>query len=250
MRTALGALFNFLASRPALARLVMVEVYAAGPAAIERREETLRPLEMILAEGRRRSPETPSIAFEAIASGIYSLAYKKIRESGPASLPSLAPVCTYIALAPFIGAEEACAVANGDGRARGGRAGRPAATPEALREVALVPIRQATLQAISSGVTSVQAIARDLGEPVETIQEQAEELERTGLAEFVERRKVGDADRGLLPLEPGADLHRSVGAAEHHRARADLRPDRAPDQSRGRSLDRKRILRRAASSAR
>jgi AcrR family transcriptional regulator len=116
IRAGFGALFNFLASRPAMARLVAVEVYAAGPAAVERRAETLRPLDALIAEGRKRSPETPAIAIEAIAGGVYTLAYRQIRDKGPEALPYLAPICTYIALAPFIGAEEACEVANGDGR--------------------------------------------------------------------------------------------------------------------------------------
>ena len=116
VRAAYGAFFDFLASRPALARLALVEVYAAGPAALERREEALRPLEVLLADGRARAPEVPRIVVEAIAGGTYALAYEQIRDSGPESLPALAPVCTYLALAPFLGAEEACAAANGDGR--------------------------------------------------------------------------------------------------------------------------------------
>jgi AcrR family transcriptional regulator len=119
-RAGFGALCNFLASRPALARLVTVEVYAAGPAAIQRRVETLAPLEALVAQGYKRSPKTPKIAAEAIAGAINTLAYKRIRDSGPESLPSLAPLLTYLALSPFIGAEEACRVANGDGRGRPG----------------------------------------------------------------------------------------------------------------------------------
>jgi AcrR family transcriptional regulator len=118
IRAGFGALFNFLASRPALARLIAVEIYAAGPDALERRVETLRPLEMLVAEGQERAPEAPGIAAEAIAGAAYTLAYRRVRDSGPEALPSLAPICTYVALAPFIGAEEACRVANGDGRGR------------------------------------------------------------------------------------------------------------------------------------
>ncbi len=121
VRAAFGAFFNFLASRPALAQLVMVEVYAAGPDAIGRREEALRPLEILLAEGHARAPEVPAVTSEAIRGGIYALAYKQIRKAGPESLSSLAPICTYVTLAPFIGPQEACAAANGDGRGRGTR---------------------------------------------------------------------------------------------------------------------------------
>ena len=111
---------NFLASRPALARLVTAEVYAAGPAAVARRAEAVEALGKLIGEGYERSPQTPRIATEMIAGGVYTLTYRRIRDSGPESLPGLAPLCTYIALAPFIGAEEACRVANGDGRARPG----------------------------------------------------------------------------------------------------------------------------------
>jgi len=121
VRAAWGAFFNFLASRPSLAHLVLVEVYAAGPAAIGRREEALRPLEILLAEGRLRSPGVPWIAREAIPGGVLVLAYNQIRRSGAESLPSLAPICTYLTLAPYIGADEAAAAANGDGRSRAGR---------------------------------------------------------------------------------------------------------------------------------
>lgn len=121
VRAAWGAFFNFLASRPSLAHLVLIEVYAAGPAAIDRRDEALRPLEILLAEGRLRAPDVPWIAREAIPGGVLALAFHQIKRAGPESLPSLAPICTYFTLAPYIGAEEAAAAANGDGRSRTGR---------------------------------------------------------------------------------------------------------------------------------
>ena len=40
VRAAIGGVFNFLASRPALARLVLVDAYVAGPAALKRRVGT------------------------------------------------------------------------------------------------------------------------------------------------------------------------------------------------------------------
>ena len=116
LRAAYSALFNFLASRPALARLVMSEIYAAGPAAVERRVEAMRPFRALIEQGLERAPETPRIAPELIAGGIATLAYRAIRDRGPEALPSLTPLATYITLAPFLGAEEACRVANGTGR--------------------------------------------------------------------------------------------------------------------------------------
>ena len=116
MRAGIGAMLSYLATRPALARLMFVEVYAAGPEALERRSEALAPLEDLRREGYRLSPSTPSIAGEMIGGGLRGLIYRRIHDSGPEALPALGPICTYIALAPFIGAEEACAVANWDGR--------------------------------------------------------------------------------------------------------------------------------------
>jgi AcrR family transcriptional regulator len=118
VRAGYGALCNFLASRPALAQLIAVEIYAAGSAAVERRAKTLHPLEELLGEGFERQPGTPILATEAIAGATYTLTYKRLRQSGPNSLPSLAPLLTYITLCPFLGAEEACRIANSDGRAR------------------------------------------------------------------------------------------------------------------------------------
>jgi hypothetical protein len=44
--------------------------------------------------------------------------YDKVRCGDTESMGEIAPLATYITLAPFVGAEEACAVANGDGRGR------------------------------------------------------------------------------------------------------------------------------------
>src|SRR5436853_1934900 len=116
VRVAYSGLFNFMASRPAMAHLLFVDVYAAGPDALARREEAMPSLARIAEEGRQRSPEVPALAVEAIAGAVYSLAYRQTRDGGAGSLPALAPLCTYLTLAPFIGTERACAAANGEGR--------------------------------------------------------------------------------------------------------------------------------------
>jgi AcrR family transcriptional regulator len=118
VRAGYGALCNFLASRPAMAQLIAVEIYAAGAAAVERRSEILQPLEELIGEGFEHAPEAPKLATEAIVGAMFTLIYKRLRSSGAGSLPSLAPMLTYITLSPFLGAEEACRVANSDGRGR------------------------------------------------------------------------------------------------------------------------------------
>ncbi|HET9677944.1 MAG TPA: TetR/AcrR family transcriptional regulator [Solirubrobacterales bacterium] len=118
VRAGYGALCNFLASRPALAQLIAVEIFAAGAAAMERRHETLRPLEELIGEGFEHRPTAPALAAEAITGAVFTLIYKRLRAKGPGSLPALAPLLTYITLCPFLGAEMACRVANSDGRGR------------------------------------------------------------------------------------------------------------------------------------
>ena len=114
IRAGLETLCAFLASQPAKATLIMAEVYTGGPAAMKRRLAALAPLRTLVAVGYENSPETPAIAADAIAGAIFTLAYRRIRDSGPESLPTLAPLYTYIALSPFVGTEDACRVARGE----------------------------------------------------------------------------------------------------------------------------------------
>ncbi len=67
VRAAIGALFNFLASRPALARVMLEEAYVAGPAALQRRVGYLEPLERLIKEGPADSAEAEPITAELIA---------------------------------------------------------------------------------------------------------------------------------------------------------------------------------------
>lgn len=120
VRAALGTAYSYLASRPALARLLIIEAYVLGPDALERRGEVLRPLAELLERGHELAPQTPGIAAEAILGGLGALAHRQVRDHGPVNLPALTPISTYIALAPFVGAEEACEAANSDGRLRRG----------------------------------------------------------------------------------------------------------------------------------
>jgi AcrR family transcriptional regulator len=186
IRAAIGSMLNFLASRPAMAHLLAVDVYAAGAGAIARRAQAVRPLAVLLAEGYRQAPEAPAIAGEVIAGGIAALVRRRILESGPGALPSLAPICTYIALSPFIGAERACAAANGDGRAR-----MVAGLDRTPRESGAQPTRWSVLmQAILAlRPATAETLAAELGIPASDATQYLEELEAEGLVERVPPRK-------------------------------------------------------------
>jgi AcrR family transcriptional regulator len=182
VRAAFGDFFGFLASRPTLARLLTVEIYGAGPAALQRREEALRPLQLLLAEGRARVPRVAPIVIETIAGGVYRLAYKQIRESGTESLPNLAPLCTYMTLSPFVGTDAACEVANGDGRGRGpgdsGGSGSSSGDRLLVSRVGLI---------LHAGPASAEGIAREVGVSVERVEAGIANLVEAGLIIALEK---------------------------------------------------------------
>lgn len=120
IRAGFGALLGFLASRPALARLVTVDIYAAGTTAIERRNAALESLGALLENNTAEWALTPPVFFEVIAGGIFYVLRVTARDSGTDALPALAPLLSYLTLSPFIGPSAASVVANAAG---GGRAG-------------------------------------------------------------------------------------------------------------------------------
>jgi AcrR family transcriptional regulator len=118
VRGAYGAMFAFCAAEPEYTRLGAVDVYAAGRRALEQRDGVMNTMEGLLVPGFERKPDVTPIAAEAIGGAIYSMIYDQVKRSGAESMQEIAPLATYVTLAPFLGAEEACAVANSDGRGR------------------------------------------------------------------------------------------------------------------------------------
>jgi AcrR family transcriptional regulator len=118
VRGAFGAMFAFCAAEPEYTTLGAVDVYAAGRRALEQRDQVMTTMEALLVPGYERNPEASPIAAEAIGGAIYSMIYDQVKRGGAESMQEIAPLATYVTLAPFIGAEEACAIANGNGRSR------------------------------------------------------------------------------------------------------------------------------------
>ncbi len=118
VRGAFGSMFAFCAAEPEYTTLGAVDVYAAGKRALEQRDRVMESMEALLVPGYERKPDASPIAAEAIGGAIYSMIYDQVKRGGAASMGEIAPLATYVTLAPFIGAEEACAVANGEGRPR------------------------------------------------------------------------------------------------------------------------------------
>lgn len=118
VRGAFGAMFSFCAAEPEYTTLGAVDVYAAGKRALEQRDQVMESMEALLVPGYERKPSASPIAAEAIGGAIYSMIYDQVKRGGAESMQEIAPLATYVTLAPFVSAEEACTIANGDGRGR------------------------------------------------------------------------------------------------------------------------------------
>jgi AcrR family transcriptional regulator len=106
----LGVLIELIVSDPAVSYLRVVECYAAGAAASRRAEETTRSFSIFLEEGYHyggRIGSLPRLALHATTGAIFEIVQGHLAERDPDGLPARLPQLAYIAMAPFIGPDEA-----------------------------------------------------------------------------------------------------------------------------------------------
>jgi AcrR family transcriptional regulator len=107
---ALEGLLGHLAQHPKEARFAIVEVLAAGPKALARRDAALRQFTGFLEAGRMETAvELPGITSISIAGGINELLYSEILHGAAGRLPSRLPDLMFWVTLPFLGPEEATA---------------------------------------------------------------------------------------------------------------------------------------------
>jgi AcrR family transcriptional regulator len=107
---ALEVLLGHLSRHPEEARFAIVEVLAAGPKALARRDAALRQFTGFLESGRSEtSVELPGITSVAIAGGVNELLYSEILHGAVTRLPSRLPDLMFWVTLPFLGAEGATA---------------------------------------------------------------------------------------------------------------------------------------------
>ena len=119
LRAALAWALDALAAHPHEARVAFVEVLAAGPRALERRDQALRELTALLEPGFDAAPadvDVPASMPTAIAGAIGELIGAHLRREAAATLPRLLPDLLYCALAPFLGPVAAVEAASGKRR--------------------------------------------------------------------------------------------------------------------------------------
>jgi AcrR family transcriptional regulator len=113
-RAGIAAYLRWLAAEPALARVFLIEVGAAGPVAAERRErirdryaDVLRDLQDDARAEIPALPRLPEEVFHALVAAVDELVVRRIRESGATGLPELEPVLLYLQVALLAGPQVA-----------------------------------------------------------------------------------------------------------------------------------------------
>jgi AcrR family transcriptional regulator len=111
VRAGLGEFLRFLAAEPNFARMCIVEVLAAGPGALQRRDGAMRMFTVFFEAGRQEAPPEmpplPDLVSESVVGAIYEIIYSRILRNRTEELPDLLPDLMYIALCPYLGPEEA-----------------------------------------------------------------------------------------------------------------------------------------------
>jgi hypothetical protein len=107
---AVRAVTAFLASRPNLARIYLVEVAVVGEAANAAREQTTTRFVSLLEPGRRLREVDPGVE-EGLVGGIVTLLGRRVRSGEADQLDAFAPAVIEFVLSPSLGAEEARVIA-------------------------------------------------------------------------------------------------------------------------------------------
>lgn len=114
VRAGIAALFEFLATEPAFAHIALIDALIATTRTAERSNAGVRAFARMLVPGAEEAPEqgpAAAVTIEAIAGGVFELCLHYALEGRIHELPELTASATYVALAPFLGPEEAARIA-------------------------------------------------------------------------------------------------------------------------------------------
>jgi AcrR family transcriptional regulator len=115
-RAGIGAYLRWLAAEPALARVFLIEVAAAGPRAAERSEALRDRYARQMAELQQAArgempalPELPLEIFQAVVAAVDDLVVRRIRDAGAEDLAELEPILLHLQVALLAGPQVAAA---------------------------------------------------------------------------------------------------------------------------------------------
>jgi AcrR family transcriptional regulator len=106
----LGTFLEFVAALPHYADMCIVEVLAAGPEALARRNAVMKAMADLLELGAETMPNRirpPALTAETIVGGIYEIVYSRVLQGKVAELPALLPDLAYSMMLPYVGHVEA-----------------------------------------------------------------------------------------------------------------------------------------------
>jgi AcrR family transcriptional regulator len=113
VRECLRAFLEFVASEPAFADMCIVEVMAAGPEAVHRRNATMNAMAHLIQQAANDSlpkrGRPPELVAETIVGGIYEVVYARVLQDRTAELPELLPDLIFSMLLPYVGRDVAMA---------------------------------------------------------------------------------------------------------------------------------------------
>jgi AcrR family transcriptional regulator len=105
IRAGVEAFLTLLAADPAFARMCIVEVMAAGPEAVTRRNAAMRSFAAMFEENARQllsEPPPSELTAETVIGGIYDVVYTRIQRGEVRQLPELAPELVQTALVQYV----------------------------------------------------------------------------------------------------------------------------------------------------
>jgi AcrR family transcriptional regulator len=106
----LRVFLEFTACNPRYADMCIVEVLAAGPAAIERRNTVMQALGGLFHRGAQTVPDgirPPRLTAETVIGGIYEVVYSRVLRGETSELPALLSDLAYSMMLPYLGHEAA-----------------------------------------------------------------------------------------------------------------------------------------------
>lgn len=110
LRTGLGALLDFLDAEPDVGRALIVEVHAAKPEALAKRNAAMDRVHGFLDRAREEVPAgeaPPAIAPEGISAGIHAIVHSRLATGADDGFRDLLPEFMYFAVLPYFGADAA-----------------------------------------------------------------------------------------------------------------------------------------------
>jgi AcrR family transcriptional regulator len=106
VRDCLAAFLGFLAGEPRFADMCIVEVFAAGPPALERRNRVMTAFAELIRTAASELPsnrQPPALTAETMVGGIYEVVYSRILQGETARLLELQADLAYSVMLPYLG---------------------------------------------------------------------------------------------------------------------------------------------------